>query len=264
MPRGAYKDDLEAAHQRIRNLEQDNQALEAKLAGAPVQAPDGKSNSLSLIRVVFITVVLLILAFTVGLPTIGSLGVFRGLAVTAGVLILLAIPVALILRLIHTCKPNEALVVSGRQHRGADGVVRGYRVVRAGRVIQLPFLEQMDRLDLGLQRFDFKITGAYTKGGIPADVEGTSAVRVHGGVQIHNAVERFLGQDPEAMVRVARETLEGNLRTVMGICTFEELREDRLKVAAMAGEEISDDFEKLGLTLELLELQSVSSPALRS
>ena len=72
-----------------------------------------------------------------------------------------------------------------------------------------------------------------------------------------NAIERFLGQPSQELQRVARETLEGGLRAVIGKMTPEEIVEDRDKFVATVMHEVADDFRKLGLTIDSVNIQNV-------
>jgi flotillin len=75
---------------------------------------------------------------------------------------------------------------------------------------------------------------------------------------VRNAVERFLGTTPEQIAVVARQTLEGVLREVLAQLTPEEVNEDRLKFAETLKQHAQDDFDKLGLELDVLKVQHVS------
>ena len=46
------------------------------------------------------------------------------------------------------CNPNEILILSGRKHRTKSGQEVGYRVIFGGRVIVIPILETVKRMDL--------------------------------------------------------------------------------------------------------------------
>ena len=59
------------------------------------------------------------------------------------------------------------------------------------------------------------------------------------------------------MQRVARETLEGGLRAVIGKMTPEEIVEDRDKFVATVMKEVTDDFRKLGLLIDSVNIQNV-------
>ena len=67
------------------------------------------------------------------------------------------------------------------------------------------------------------------------------------------------GGGPEEIARVARETLEGNLRGVVALLTPEQLNEDRLEFAERDWPVMCrNDLSKLGLHLDTLKIQSVS------
>jgi flotillin len=75
---------------------------------------------------------------------------------------------------------------------------------------------------------------------------------------LENAVERFLGRPTEYIQKLAKETLEANLRGVLATLTPEEVNEDRLKFAQTLIEEADDDMRTLGLDLDVLKIQNVT------
>ncbi|MEZ4404533.1 MAG: SPFH domain-containing protein [Kofleriaceae bacterium] len=164
-------------------------------------------------------------------------------------------------RLIYICPPNEVLIFSGG-HRAVsldDDRVVGYRVVQGGRGIRVPLLERVDRMDLSNMIIDLRVGGAYSKGGIPLNVQGVANVKIASQKsQLANAVERFLGRKREEIMAVARETLEGNLRGVLATLTPEEVNRDREKFAAELLHEADADLARLGLELDTLKIQNVS------
>lgn len=180
-----------------------------------------------------------------------------GIAIAVAVLSIIVI----ITRLIYICPPNEVLIFSGKHRRVSDTDDRivGYRVVQGGRGIRVPFLEKVDRLELTNMVIELRVTGAYSKGGIPLNVQGVANVKISGNTsQLANALERFLGRTREEIVAVARETLEGNLRGVLATLTPEEVNHDREKFARELLHEADADLGKLGLELDTLKIQHVS------
>jgi len=104
-----------------------------------------------------------------------------------------------------------------------------------------------------------EVTNAYSRGGTPLDIQAIANVKVaRDEAVIGNAIERFLGRGPQEIARVARETLEGNLRGVVALLTPEQLNEDRLEFAQRIASDVQDDLSKLGLHLDTLKIQSVS------
>jgi len=160
---------------------------------------------------------------------------------------------------VWVCRPNQVLVFSGRQNTLPDGTVAGYRVIHGGYVIQVPLLEQVDRLSLETIPIDLHVANAYSAGGIPLEVQAIANVKVSSDPErIGNAIERFQGRDPAEIQRVAKESLEGHLRGVLARLTPEQVNEDRLLFAREMVEEAGEDFAKLGLDLDTLKVQSVS------
>ncbi|MEB3279250.1 MAG: SPFH domain-containing protein [Lyngbya sp.] len=159
---------------------------------------------------------------------------------------------------LQICKPNEILILSGRKHRSKDGDV-GYRVIFGGRTICIPILETVKTMDLRTMPVPVEVTNAYSKGGTPLHIQAIANVKISSDPAIvGNAIERFLDRDRSEISRVARETLEGNLRGVVSTLTPEQLNEDRLRFAERIAEDVSRDLAKLGLHLDTLKIQSVS------
>ena len=178
------------------------------------------------------------------------------------ILAVLAAGVLTALLVVHTlteiCQPNEVLVFSGSIHTRA-GLRTPYRLVHGGRAMRVPLLEQVDRLDLTNMVIDLAVRGAYSKGGIPLHVQGMANVKIASEEPtIGNAIERFLGVPRQHLIRVAKETLEGNLRGVLATLTPEEVNQDRVKFAESLLHEADADLRRLGLNLDMLKIQHVS------
>ncbi|MBD3885301.1 flotillin family protein [Phormidium tenue FACHB-886] len=157
------------------------------------------------------------------------------------------------------CNPNEILILSGRKHRTKEGQEVGYRVIFGGRTIVIPILETVTRMDLTTMPVPVEVKNAYSKGGIPLHIQAIANVKVSSNpVVVGNAIERFLGRDRSEISRVARETLEGNLRGVVAMLTPEQINEDRLEFAERIAQDVSHDLAKLGLHLDILKIQSVA------
>ena len=140
--------------------------------------------------------------------------------------------------LIYICGPNEVLVFSGGAHKGHHGRRRGYRIIKGGRGLRIPLLESVDRVDLTNMIIDVEVTNAYSRGGIPLSVSGVANVKVAGHEPaLSNALERFLIKDRKSLIRIAKDTLEGNLRGVLSQLTPEEVNNDKIAFAEQLLEE---------------------------
>ena len=159
----------------------------------------------------------------------------------------------------HICRPNEVLIMSGRSYTLPDGTTVGYKVIHGGVGIQIPIFEKVDRMSLTTMPIDISVHNAYSGGGIPLAVHAIANVKISSDPRyIRNAIERFMGVDPTEVQRVAKESLEGHLRGVLARMTPEEVNEDRLKLTDELLEEAGEDFDRLGLALDTLKIQSVS------
>jgi flotillin len=157
------------------------------------------------------------------------------------------------------CKPNEVVILSGIKRKSKDGQDVGYRVVSGGRAIRIPILETVRRMDVTTTPIRIEIKNAYSKGNIPLNIVAIANVKVSSNPEIvGNAIERFLDRDRQEIIRVAKETLEGNLRGVVATMTPEQVNEDRLKFAESITSNISKDLFKLGLEIDTLKIQNVS------
>jgi flotillin len=157
------------------------------------------------------------------------------------------------------CPPNEILVISGRNHALPDGTKRGFRVIQGGRAWRLPVIEKSATMSLDVMEIPMAIKNAYSKGGIALNVDAIANVKVSSAAdRAGNAIERFLGSDPNDIRRVAKETLEGHLRGVLARLTPEEVNEDRLKFAEELVHESELDLNKLGIDLDTFKIAHVS------
>ena len=192
-------------------------------------------------------------------PTSSAADAAIVLGAAVGVVLAFAVFVVILQRFLFICRPNEILVFSGRKHRMSDGTEAGYKILRGGRGFRMPFIEMVSQMDMRLFPVEVRVHNAYSKGGIPLSVHAIANVKIASNdTVLRNAVERFLGASPGQIAMVAQQTLEGVLREVVAQLTPEEVNEDRLKFADSLMENARDDFDKLGLELDVLKVQHVS------
>ncbi len=168
--------------------------------------------------------------------------------------IVLAIVIT-IAKLVVVGNPNEMVVITGGT--GREGV--GYRVLIGGRRIVIPVINRVMRITLRNMQVSLEVK-AQSGGGtmMPITVTGVANVKVSSDPAVRGAaIERFLGEPVQEMQRVARETLEGGLRAVIGKMTPEEIVEDRDKFVQTVMDEVSDDLRKLGLVIDSVNIQNV-------
>jgi len=160
---------------------------------------------------------------------------------------------------LYVCQPNEVLIFSGRQRKTEDGKLFGYKIIRGGRAIRIPLFETVDRMDLTNMIIEVQVKNAYSRGGIPLNIQGVANIKVPGEEPLlNNTVERFLGRSRDSIMKTARETLEGNLRGVLATMTPEQVNTDKETFAQRLAAEAEHDLNKLGLVLDTLKIQNVS------
>ncbi|MBK8262504.1 MAG: flotillin family protein [Nannocystis sp.] len=180
------------------------------------------------------------------------------IALAAIVVLFFAALLLVIKNVLYVCQPNEVLIFSGRQRVEGEKVF-GYRVIRGGRAIRIPLFETVDRMDLTNMIIELQVKNAYSKGGIPLNVQGIANIKVPGEEPLlNNTLERFLGKSREEIMKTARETLEGNLRGVLATLTPEEVNRDKQRFASSLTEEAEHDLNRIGLVLDTLNIQNIT------
>ncbi|MDC0670953.1 flotillin family protein [Nannocystis radixulma] len=165
----------------------------------------------------------------------------------------------IIKNVLYVCQPNEVLIFSGRKRETPDGKLFGYKIIRGGRAIRIPLFETVDRMDLTNMIIEVQVKNAYSRGGIPLNIQGVANIKVPGEEPLlNNTVERFLGRSRDSIMKTARETLEGNLRGVLATMTPEQVNTDKETFAQRLAAEAEHDLNKLGLVLDTLKIQNVS------
>jgi flotillin len=180
-------------------------------------------------------------------------------AIAVPILVGVLVAIGFLKSMLQICPPNEVLIFSGRRKKLADGSTRGFRTVQGGRGLRIPIFETVSRMSVTVMEVPIAIRGAYSKGGVALNVDAIANVKISSDpVVIGNAIERFLGRDPNEIRRVAKETLEGHLRGVLAKLTPEEINEDRLKFADELASESEQDLRKLGIHLDTFKIQHIT------
>lgn len=181
------------------------------------------------------------------------------IGVVVGIVVALLIVLMLLSRNYIKVSPNQAAVISGRTRKLTDGTTVGYRQVRGGATLVIPFLEKVEYLDLNVITVPLATSRAYTAQGVPISVKAVANVKVKGDDQsLRAAAERFLGMRQEEFHRLVFQTLEGHLRAILGTLTVEEINNDRQSFALKLTSEAAGDLEKMGIGLDALTIQEIS------
>lgn len=155
--------------------------------------------------------------------------------------------------------PNKAAVISGRRRKLPNGAVVGYRLVRGGATLVIPFFEKVEYMDVNVLTVPFSTSRAYTFEGVPISVKAVANVKIKGDdSSLRLAAERFLGMDDKEFQKLIFQTLEGHLHAVLGTLTVEEINNNRLSFAQKLTTKASTDLGKMGIGLDALTIQEMS------
>ncbi len=152
--------------------------------------------------------------------------------------------------------PNEALIFTGRRQKDTG---RGWKAVVGGAKFRIPVLEKVNRISLKTMNLpDVRVEKAWSKEGVPVTVETVANVKISSEEEmLARAVERFLDTDPGQIQQIIKETLEGQLRDIIGVLTVEQLYQERdmfvQKVLEQAGEELA----KIGVIIDIINIQDI-------
>lgn len=178
--------------------------------------------------------------------------IFGNTVVIAVVAIVLALALALwaVSSRYRIAKADEAIVVTGRKG--------GQRIVIAGGVFVLPFVERADVLGLHSRSLSLRITEAVSSNNIPLDLGAVATVKIGGtDSMVQAAAQRFLTQQEE-IERFITDTMTGSLRAIVGGMTVEEVIRDRAGLAQKVRDEAEMTLTNQGLMVDNLTIQSVT------
>jgi len=153
-------------------------------------------------------------------------------------------------------EPHEALVFTGRRHKATK---RGWIAVIGGAKFRIPVLEIVNKISLKTMNLpEVRVEAAYSAEGVPVTIEAVANVKISSEQEmLSKAVERFLGTSDQVIKQIIKETLEGQLRDIIGVMTVEQLYQERdmfvNKVLQQSGEELA----KIGVIIDIINIQDI-------
>ena len=167
------------------------------------------------------------------------------------IIIVLAIVMLFLLGYVKA-PPDRAFIISGlgREPRILTG--------RAG--IKMPFLERKDVLYLGQMSVDIKTEQSVpTNDFINVNVDAVAKVRIEPSAEgIHLAAKNFLNKSPDQIARDLQDSLQGNMREIIGTLTLKAINIDRDSFSDQVMEKASKDMKKLGIEILSCNIQNVT------
>lgn len=147
--------------------------------------------------------------------------------------------------------PDKAFIISGWKKE--PKILIG----RAG--IKFPFLERKDTLMLKQISIDIKTNGYVpTLDFIGVDIDAVAKVRVKTdpeGIKI--AMKNFLNMDEKSIVCALTDSLQGNMREIIGTVKLKELNTDRKKFGDEVQEKAQKDMNALGIEIISCNIQKI-------
>ena len=148
--------------------------------------------------------------------------------------------------------PDQAYIISGLKKESK--VLIG----RAG--IRVPFLERLDKLYLGQMTVDIKTEQSVpTSDFINVNVDAVAKVRISpqpDGIKL--AAKNFLNKKAGDITRDLQDSLQGNMREIIGTLSLKEINTDRDSFSDQVMQKASKDMDKLGIEILSCNIQNVT------
>ena len=148
--------------------------------------------------------------------------------------------------------PDHAYIISGL--RKDSRILIG----RAG--IKVPFFERLDKLYLGQMTVDIKTEQSVpTNDFINVNVDAVAKVRIsptQEGIKL--AAKNFLNKRSDAITLDLQDSLQGNMREIIGTLSLKEINTDRDSFSDQVMSKASRDMDKLGIEILSCNIQNVT------
>ena len=146
--------------------------------------------------------------------------------------------------------PETAKIISG--------VTKKPRTIIGRAGFRIPFFEKVDELLLKLISVNVETSSTVpTKDYINITVDSVVNVQVSKDPELILLAERnFLNKSEDAIAKVAREVLEGNVREIVGQMKLEEMVGDRAKFADLVKNNSAPDLANMGLDIISFNVQN--------
>lgn len=147
--------------------------------------------------------------------------------------------------------PDMAYIISG--FKKEPRVLIG----RAG--IKIPFLERKDNLIMKQVSVDIKTNGYVpTLDFIGVDIDAVAKIRVKTDEQgMALAMKNFLNMDEDEIINALTDSLQGNMREIIGTVKLKELCTDRKKFGDEVQEKAQKDMNALGIEIISCNIQRI-------
>ncbi|HLN75968.1 MAG TPA: SPFH domain-containing protein [Nocardioidaceae bacterium] len=179
------------------------------------------------------------------------------LIAVGGILAVVVLLFAFVASRYKVAGPNQAFLITGRKGKSASDT-SGQKVVLGGGVFVMPVIQQRSVVDLSSSQIGLKVEKAPSNQGISLNVQAVAVVKV-GGTEdmIRAAAQRFQNQQ-QLISNFTTEVLEGELRSIVGTLTVEQIIQDRASFAAKVAEATEASLSVQGLVLDSFSIKDVA------
>lgn len=148
--------------------------------------------------------------------------------------------------------PDQAYIISG-PHKDS-------RILIGCAGIRIPVIERMDRLYLGQMTVDIKTEQSVpTNDFINVNVDAVAKVRIDPSPEgIKLAAKNFLNKKPADITVDLQDSLQGNMREIIGTLSLKSINTDRDSFSDQVMEKASKDMQKLGIEIVSCNIQNVT------
>jgi flotillin len=175
----------------------------------------------------------------------------------------LIVLVLLLWSMYKVAEPSEALIISGLGAKGNNnaGESMDFKIISGRGTLVLPVVQTVRTLSL--ETLTISVGGdepLVSRQAVPIAVRGVVVFKVADDFSsIANASRRFLGKQDD-MKTAVQNIAGGQLRSIVGSMTVEDLISDREALRSQVLEACQLEMEKLGLHVDSFQLQSISDP----
>ena len=168
-----------------------------------------------------------------------------------GIALVIAAIVALMVASYVKAPPDTAFIISG---------YRKPRILIGKAGFRIPFLERLDKLSLKMFSVDVKTTDFVPNAEyINVKVDATVKIRIGQSEEMMTLASKFfLNEGEDMIIRRVQDTLEGNMREIVGQMRLEEMVTDRKAFGERVQENAIPDLQKMGLEMISFNVQSFS------
>ncbi|TSC82721.1 MAG: hypothetical protein G01um101420_79 [Parcubacteria group bacterium Gr01-1014_20] len=161
------------------------------------------------------------------------------------------------------CPPNQAMILTGRKRKVSDGkggtIEQGFRTVVGGAALKMPLLERIDYMSLAVFQTEFNVQKAPNVDGVAVNVDAVANLRISSQPNILAiAVGQLLGKTPQEIEVMCKNTLEAQLRQIVGTLTIEEMVRNREKISGQVVNVAKPELENMGIELVNFNIKGIS------